>query len=259
MAMNMSIDFEILLGSAVGDLTAIGTAGSSIYNGLDLGIKSLKEEDVEHVTRRYSGAHPANIDLLPLIKSGEIMPFTGWLSVYGNIDDGREVVVKGAFQEDNGTLIPLFLQHNNGLGTSATNVKSIGMGLVEDNEKGVRLYGFIDKELPYGREVARSISMGYLNALSPGFLVRRVDKEIKDGVTHINKGKLLEGSVVAFPMNSQARIAPVINPATAGNNSTKGADGADIGNLNDTYRNVVRDVLMDVCRSLPIYGINTGK
>jgi HK97 family phage prohead protease len=141
-------------------------------------------------------------------KTGE---FSGYLSVFGNTDSGRDVVMPGAFDDslaqwaEEDSLPPILWQHD------STNPIGPFTKLVPD-EKGLYCEGILLlDDVPQARtayalaknKVVRGMSIGY--SVNPG-------GETYDGKVNVNRLtnlSLFEGSMVTFPMNVEATITDV--------------------------------------------------
>lgn len=132
--------------------------------------------------------------------------FSGYLSVFGNLDLGGDVVEPGAFKrtlnslEAGGRKLPILWQHNT--------EQPIGVfaKAVEDTQ-GLYVEGQLNLEVQQGREAYALLKQGALTGMSIGY------KAIKDawegGVRKLLEIKLYEGSLVTFPMNEAARVSGV--------------------------------------------------
>lgn len=127
----------------------------------------------------------------------DTMEIEGYASIFGNKDDGGDIVIPGAFSKwlSRNILPPLFYRHVYKIGK----VKE----LQEDN-KGLHTIGEIDKTNPTGAYVADMIRTGLVRGLSfafdaVGYLAKNIRyiAEITD---------LKEISVTPKPLNSKALI-----------------------------------------------------
>lgn len=136
--------------------------------------------------------------------------FEGILSPYGNVDEGGDVVERGAFTktlQESGSSVPLLWQHQpeapigtleladmpDGLhckGTLVLDLMANGLPMVPDAFKAYALMK---------RRIVKGLSIGFDTIKGP----------IEAGVRHLKELKLWEGSVVTFPMNLNALISSV--------------------------------------------------
>lgn len=130
--------------------------------------------------------------------------FEGLGSTYGNIDEGYDVVHRGAFDDSLQSRQPLMLYQHDW-------TKPIGVWTdIKDTQDGLYVRGKLALGTQLGKETHELLKIGALNGLSIGF--RLLDWDFSDDhVRHIRKAELWEISVVSFPMNEQARVSAVKN------------------------------------------------
>jgi len=142
------------------------------------------------------------LEIKALDERGE---FEGYASVFGNVDEGQDVILPGAFKEfvktrDGKTLV--LYQHRLG--------EPIGKADVDQDEKGLSFHGQLVMEDPVARKAHTHMKAGTLDGMSIGFDVLRGGAEFTDDGTRVLKAlKLWEISVVTFGMNPLARIEAV--------------------------------------------------
>lgn len=130
--------------------------------------------------------------------------FEGYLSVFGNVDLGGDVVVKGAYEEtlskQANKLPPMLLNHDG--------FSEIPIGVwksMEEDDHGLRVKGELTPGNPVSEKVYAAMKHGALSGLSIGY--RKVAFEENDhGGFDLLKVELREGSVVSTPMNEEARV-----------------------------------------------------
>lgn len=129
----------------------------------------------------------------------------GYASTFGNVDQGDDVVVRGAFKRsiNNNPRVPILDSHNP--------TKQIGINLMaEEDSKGLFVEGKLNLEDPLARSKYSLIKLcdeaGAKMGLSIGYRVVNDEFDRERGVRFIKECKLFEYSVVAFPMNEQATI-----------------------------------------------------
>lgn len=132
--------------------------------------------------------------------------FEGYASVFGEVDQGRDVVLPGAFL---GSLaarpadrVKMFYMHDPD--------KPIGKWLeIREDGRGLYVKGKILTTIEKGREVYEMLREGLLDGLSIGY--RTLDDEFDrtQGVRRLKTVDLREISVVTFPMLESATVSLV--------------------------------------------------
>lgn len=125
--------------------------------------------------------------------------FVGDLSVYGNIDHAGDVCEAGCFTEcikQRGTHYPLLYQHEQD--------EPIGSFDVTDTKEALRISGKFNLNVRRGAESYALLKAGDVNGLSIGYNVLDYSYD-SEGIRHLTKLDLCEGSFVTFPANSLAR------------------------------------------------------
>lgn len=132
--------------------------------------------------------------------------FSGYGSVFGNLDSYGEVVVEGAFTKSlarhaKEKTSPLMLwQHNPG--------EPIGIwDELEEDGKGLKGTGRLILETARGRETHALLKAGAIRGLSIGY--REIKTEPDGNNRKLLELDLLEISVVSFPANRRARVDAV--------------------------------------------------
>jgi len=135
--------------------------------------------------------------------------FSGYASVFGEVDQGGDIVMPGAFLNslNKKTLgsIRLLFQHD---------VKEpVGrvLRLFED-QNGLKVEGQLTKGVPRAQSLCALIENGALDGLSIGFRTIRSTKDKISGHRRLLQIDLWEISIVTFPMMERARIIAPINP-----------------------------------------------
>lgn len=131
--------------------------------------------------------------------------FAGYASLFGNIDNQKDVMERGAFSatlREKGTDIKLLWQHQ----------MDEPIGHIErlfEDDKGLYIEGRLLLSVQRGREAYDLIKAGALEGLSIGYRpdVYRLDPQT--GVRHIIQVDLFEVSLVTFPANEAAGITVV--------------------------------------------------
>jgi Escherichia/Staphylococcus phage prohead protease len=132
--------------------------------------------------------------------------FSGYASVFGAVDLGRDAVIRGAFaaslaKKGPGGIRMLF-QHNPD--------EPIGRWTaIREDARGLYVEGRISTGVARGREVLALLKGGGLDGLSIGFKTVRARTEAGTGIRRILEADLWEISVVTFPMLPEARVTAV--------------------------------------------------
>jgi uncharacterized protein len=140
------------------------------------------------------------------IKSLHDREFEGHGSIFGNVDLGGDIVVKGAFNRSlkqhktSGGLPSMFWMHD------PTRVAGKWLDMSED-DNGLRVKGVL-ADTPLGNEIHTLLKMDAVRGLSIGY--RTLDQDFdKAGNRLIKEAELWEVSVVSLPMNPLAQVAHV--------------------------------------------------
>ncbi len=128
----------------------------------------------------------------------------GYGSVFGNIDQGNDVVEPGAFAASLGTRgMPKMLWSHGWFDPP------IGKwNTAEEDDRGLFLKGRLNLDTQLGAEVHSNLKMGTLDGLSIGYIPTEVEID-QDNVQHLIEVDLFEVSPVNFPMNELARVDAV--------------------------------------------------
>lgn len=163
---------------------------------------------------KMGSAAPALIALTKEIKRAaailsDVSPqgtFEGYASLFGIVDQGRDVVLPGAFKDSllarGARGIKMLWQHEAG--------QPIGSwdALAEDAQ-GLKVKGRLNLDVARAREVLSLMREGAVDGLSIGFRTDRAASDKKTGIRQLIKIDLWEISVVTFPMLPQARVSAV--------------------------------------------------
>lgn len=159
-----------------------------------------QKSDIPETTREYKSfkfaIESANDE------SGE---FSGYAAVFGNEDDGHDIIQKGAFTKtiaDDFDRIKILSQHE-------SYDLPIGKPIeLREDEKGLYIKGKISNTSK-GRDILTLMRDGVLNELSIGYDAVGVEFDGKTGVRYLKEIKLWEVSIVTWAMNDQAKIDDV--------------------------------------------------
>lgn len=123
--------------------------------------------------------------------------FRGILSTYGNEDLVGDVCDQGCWDESvkaKGGDFPLLWQHDM--------TEPIGSFKVVDTTAALVIEGHFNQDVQRGKEAFALLKAGDIRGLSVGFNLQ--DWAYVDGVRHVTKADLWEGSFVTFPANTLA-------------------------------------------------------
>lgn len=137
--------------------------------------------------------------------------FSGYGSVFGNVDSYNEIVAPGAFADSlaetkaKGRTFPVLWQHRSGEPIGNWDIDS----LKEDSHG---LFGsgqlWLD-DAPYAKVAYRGMQSKAITGLSIGYYVRDESFDDKTRIRTLKKLDLVEISVVTAPANDDARIDAV--------------------------------------------------
>lgn len=128
--------------------------------------------------------------------------FEGYASTFGNVDQGYDVVMPGAFtqtlKERPANQIKMLWQHDP--------AQPIGVwtNAMED-EKGLFVTGKLLTDLQRGAEAQTLMKAGVIDSMSIGYKTLEADYD-KSGIRQLKSLGLYEVSMVTFPMNEQATV-----------------------------------------------------
>lgn len=139
-------------------------------------------------------------------KTGE---FAGYLSVFGNMDSYRDIVMPGAFAEtlaewnSKGRLPPILWQHRG--------AEPIGpFTKMQEDQTGLYVEGrLLIEDLQRAKEAHALMTHKVVSGMSIGFETIGEEWDKNERVRKLTKVKLWEGSIVTFPANEEAQIQVV--------------------------------------------------
>lgn len=152
-----------------------------------------------------AGAVP--LDLKAVAEDGE---FEGYLSTFGNVDRGMDMVMPGAFRrtlaEKKLPAIKMLRDHD------TTKVVGKWLSMAED-ATGLKVRGKLfatgDGAIQLAKETLTLMREGALDAMSIGYRTIKAVWDEQSGVRQLLDVDLWEGSIVTFPMNEMAMIDAV--------------------------------------------------
>jgi HK97 family phage prohead protease len=135
--------------------------------------------------------------------------FSGYGSVFGNVDSYREIVAPGAFADslkainDSGDPLPALWQHDPSQPIG-------GYSSLEEDDHGLKVEGFLMiGEVPMAKQAHALMQRRIVKGLSIGYYVLADSYDEKERVRTLTKLDLVEVSIVTFPANSEAQIDAV--------------------------------------------------
>lgn len=143
---------------------------------------------------------------LALDRVDEHDAFSGYASLFGRVDLGKDLVERGAFARSLKTRsaagIRMLFQHDP--------AEPIGVWTeLKEDQRGLHVRGRLNTDVARAREVLSLMRGGALDGFSIGFSAVRTKRDPATGVRRIIEADLWEISVVTFPMLPGARIDTV--------------------------------------------------
>lgn len=136
--------------------------------------------------------------------------FSGYGSVFNNVDFYNEVVVPGAFAKSlrqhkkEGRLPALLWQHDMS--------EPIGVySVMKEDDHGLYVEGklFLNANVPNADKAYTLMKGGALSGLSIGFMTKVHEYDKEKGIRYLKELDLWETSLVTFPANTAARVTGV--------------------------------------------------
>lgn len=167
---------------------------------------NIYEKSGEQIQQRETKFAPVAIDEISL--GGQ---FSGYASVFGQVDMGNDIVARGAFakclRKHKSSQIRMLFQHNPD--------EPIGIWReIREDAKGLFVSGTISSKTTRGRELIELMHQGAIDGLSIGFKTVRSNKNKSSGLRTILEAELWEISIVTFPMQEDARVLAIKNAHT---------------------------------------------
>lgn len=145
-------------------------------------------------------ARCGQVSIIPIDAEGR---FAGYASVFGEVDQGGDIVMPGAFKKSLGKkgqcAVRLLFQHDP--------KEPIGIWeRIGEDGFGLWVEGRLLPEVPRSDALRRLIEGGAVDGLSIGFRSQRATKDRSTGHRKLWQIDLWEISIVTFPMMEGARI-----------------------------------------------------
>lgn len=167
------------------------------------------------------------IEVKSIDSADGLMRFSGYGSVFGNVDSYGDVILKGAFKESLkqakvSGVWPAMLSQHGGWGLTSEDMTPIGVydGLEED-DIGLKLDGIL-AETQRGKEMYTLMKMQprpAITGLSIGYIAKEfvVGTKPDEPRRSLKRVELIEVSPVTFPANVKARVQSVKSGLTIRN------------------------------------------
>jgi uncharacterized protein len=130
----------------------------------------------------------------------------GYASLFGEIDQARDMVMRGAFAQTLATRnirrVPMLFQHD------PTEPVGVWLELREDH-RGLFARGRLIPEVARGRELLSLLRAGAVDGLSIGFRTSKARIDPRTRIRRLLAVDLWEISIVTFPLLAGARVRAV--------------------------------------------------
>lgn len=152
-------------------------------------------------------------------ESDQVGIVQGYGSTFGNIDEGGDMIARGAFTETladwraRGKWPKMLLQHGGGFLGGAFDMVPIGQWThMEENRKGLKVEGrLFALNTERGQYIYESLKSGELDGLSIGYRTVKETPGTREAgfERRLDAVELWEVSIVTFPMNREALVSAV--------------------------------------------------
>jgi HK97 family phage prohead protease len=122
------------------------------------------------------------------------------VSVFGNLDRGREIVAPGAFKESLARKLPKGVWHHRGHIPVAKTLEA------KETDEGLFIKGQFNMDTQRGREAFSDIDFGIIDEFSIGYTVRKETWDREERITTLLQVDLWEWSPVLVGMNQSTRL-----------------------------------------------------
>lgn len=132
--------------------------------------------------------------------------FEGYASLFGAEDQGRDVVMPGAFRASlarrGANNIRMLFQHDPAQPIGAWEI-------IREDARGLYVRGHLIEDVARAREILALMREGALDGLSIGFRTRKAVRDARTGQRRLYEIDLWEISIVTFPILPGARVSAV--------------------------------------------------
>lgn len=142
--------------------------------------------------------------------------FSGYGSVFGNVDSYGEIVAPGAFADsikrikDSGDPLPALWQHRSDSPIG-------GYDVLSEDDRGLKLEGWLMvDDLPLAKQAHALMKRRVIKGMSIGYYVEASLYNEKTGILTLQKLDLREVSIVTFPANDLAQVDAVKHMTAGG-------------------------------------------
>lgn len=147
--------------------------------------------------------------------------FSGYGSIFGNVDSYNEVVAAGAFAKsiaeiaESGRALPVLWNHKSS--------EPIGKYTeIAEDDRGLKVAGsLLVDSVTRAKEVSALVEAGVVSGLSIGYMVKDYSHDAETGIVTLKELKLREISIVTFPANGEARIETIKSKLAHGGQLSK--------------------------------------
>lgn len=145
----------------------------------------------------------SNFELKDLTEDGE---FEGYGATFNDVDDGKDMILPGAFTKSlvsrPAAKVKMLWQHRND--------EPCGKWIeMREDTKGLFCRGKLLLATSKGREAYEFLKEGVLDGLSIGYRTENYETDRELGIRKLIQVKLMEVSLVTFPMNQHSLISRV--------------------------------------------------
>lgn len=134
--------------------------------------------------------------------------FSGYASVFGDLDSYRDIVMPGAFKdslaryEQQNRKVPVLWQHRSGEPIGAYE-------RIEEDNVGLYVEGQLELEVQRAREAYALMKAKVISGISIGYVTDKDEYDPKTDIRKLYAVDLYEASIVTFPALDSARVSNV--------------------------------------------------
>ena len=170
--------------------------------------KEYESEDAEEEKKLTGPIQHKSVALTLKKEPDQDGVFEGYASVFGVVDQGMDVVERGAFRKSLGSRkVKMLWQHDM--------AQPIGVwDEIYEDERGLFVRGRLLKEVAKGREAMALLRAGAIDSMSIGYRTMEAVPEGDGRVRKLMEVDLFEISLVTFPMLPDAKVTNVKSIST---------------------------------------------